>query len=158
MPGKKQADPYDPAGAKLGIAVAAIEFGAPELDLGNPGQRAPLTDYARQAAMYLTHCSFDMTMTRIGDLFGLHRRYRVLTAPHFLLVYPQVMLLEGFDVASRRPCGSAAEEVIAGVDVVGPEVETVGGIDNQQTRAGRRLEGIAVSDLERGQFRHTGFP
>jgi len=23
-----------------------------------------------------------------GDLFGLHRRYRVLTSPHFLLVYP----------------------------------------------------------------------
>jgi len=26
-----------------------------------------------------------------GDLFGLHRRYRVVTSPHFLLVYPSVV-------------------------------------------------------------------
>jgi len=36
---------------------------------------------------------------------GLHRRYRVATEPHFLLVYPQVQPLEGFDIASRRPIG-----------------------------------------------------
>ncbi len=40
-----------------------------------------------------------------GDLFGLHRRYRVLTSPTFLLVYPEVVPLEGYDVASRRPIG-----------------------------------------------------
>jgi uncharacterized protein (DUF58 family) len=40
-----------------------------------------------------------------GDLFGLHRRYRVLTSPHFLLVYPKVVPLEGFELASRRPIG-----------------------------------------------------
>jgi uncharacterized repeat protein (TIGR01451 family) len=40
-----------------------------------------------------------------GDLFGLHRRYRVATAPHFLLVYPRVVLLEGYELASRRPIG-----------------------------------------------------
>ena len=40
-----------------------------------------------------------------GDLFGLHRRYRVLTSPHFLLVYPEVVPLEGFELASRRPIG-----------------------------------------------------
>jgi uncharacterized repeat protein (TIGR01451 family) len=40
-----------------------------------------------------------------GDLFGLHRRYRVGTAPHFVLVYPQVVPLEGYDLASRRPIG-----------------------------------------------------
>jgi uncharacterized protein (DUF58 family) len=40
-----------------------------------------------------------------GDLFGLHRRYRVATEPHFLLVYPKVHPLSGFDVASRRPIG-----------------------------------------------------
>jgi len=40
-----------------------------------------------------------------GDLFGLHRRYRVLSDPHFLLVYPQVMPIEGFDIASKRPIG-----------------------------------------------------
>jgi uncharacterized protein (DUF58 family) len=40
-----------------------------------------------------------------GDVFGLHRRYRVATEPHFLLVYPQVVPLLGFDLASRRPIG-----------------------------------------------------
>jgi uncharacterized protein (DUF58 family) len=40
-----------------------------------------------------------------GDLFGLHRRYRVLTEPHFVLVYPKVIPLEGYDLASRRPIG-----------------------------------------------------
>ena len=40
-----------------------------------------------------------------GDLFGLHRRYRVLSKPHFLLVYPKVLPIEGFDIASKRPIG-----------------------------------------------------
>jgi len=30
-----------------------------------------------------------------GDLFGLHRRYRVDADPQFVLVYPKVMPLEG---------------------------------------------------------------
>ncbi len=40
-----------------------------------------------------------------GDVFGLHRRYRVEAEPHFLLVYPKVVPLEGYDLASRRPIG-----------------------------------------------------
>jgi uncharacterized protein (DUF58 family) len=40
-----------------------------------------------------------------GDLFGFHRRYRVLSEPHFLLVLPKVLPLAGFDIASRRPIG-----------------------------------------------------
>jgi uncharacterized repeat protein (TIGR01451 family) len=40
-----------------------------------------------------------------GDLFGLHRRYVVGTEPHFVLVYPKVLPLEGYDLASRRPVG-----------------------------------------------------
>jgi uncharacterized protein (DUF58 family) len=40
-----------------------------------------------------------------GDLFGLHRRYRVGSAPHFVLVYPRVVPLEGYDLATRRPIG-----------------------------------------------------
>ncbi len=40
-----------------------------------------------------------------GDLFGLYRCFRTLTVPHFILVYPQVTPLEGYDVASRRPIG-----------------------------------------------------
>lgn len=40
-----------------------------------------------------------------GDVFGLYRRYRVLSEPSFLLVLPEVIPLEGFDIASRRPIG-----------------------------------------------------
>jgi uncharacterized protein (DUF58 family) len=40
-----------------------------------------------------------------GDLFGLHRRYRVATEPTFLLVYPRIVPLTGYDIASRRPIG-----------------------------------------------------
>jgi uncharacterized protein (DUF58 family) len=40
-----------------------------------------------------------------GDLFGLHRRYRAAAEPHYILVYPKVVPLEGYDLASRRPIG-----------------------------------------------------
>ena len=40
-----------------------------------------------------------------GDLFGLHRRYRVLTKPRFLTVFPKVTPLDGYDISSRRPLG-----------------------------------------------------
>jgi uncharacterized protein (DUF58 family) len=40
-----------------------------------------------------------------GDLFGLHRRFRVLTEPKFVLVYPRIVPLSGYDLASRRPIG-----------------------------------------------------
>jgi uncharacterized protein (DUF58 family) len=40
-----------------------------------------------------------------GDLFGLHRRYRAAAEPHYILVYPKVLPLEGYDLASRRPIG-----------------------------------------------------
>lgn len=40
-----------------------------------------------------------------GDLFGLHRRFRLGSHPHFLLVYPAVVRLEGYELASRRPIG-----------------------------------------------------
>lgn len=40
-----------------------------------------------------------------GDLFGLHRRYRIATDPQFVLVRPKVLPLEGYDLASRRPLG-----------------------------------------------------
>ncbi len=44
-------------------------------------------------------------LAETGDLFGLHRRYRVLSEPRYVLVYPKVVHLEGYDLASRRPIG-----------------------------------------------------
>jgi len=40
-----------------------------------------------------------------GDLFGLHRRFRVVAPPKFVLVYPRIVSLLGYDVSSRRPIG-----------------------------------------------------
>jgi len=40
-----------------------------------------------------------------GDVFGLHRRFRVATEPHFALVLPKVLALQGYSLASRRPMG-----------------------------------------------------
>lgn len=40
-----------------------------------------------------------------GDLFGLHRRFRLATEPSFVLVRPKVVALGGYDLASRRPIG-----------------------------------------------------
>lgn len=40
-----------------------------------------------------------------GDLFGLHRRFQIKTTPHFVLVYPKIVPLRGYQLASRRPIG-----------------------------------------------------
>lgn len=40
-----------------------------------------------------------------GDLFGLHRRHRVETEPAYFIVYPKVIEVTGYDIASRRPIG-----------------------------------------------------
>jgi len=82
--------------------------------LGVQGRRlqlAMLRARGRKTLLYQLECrqrgyfQIGPLMMETGDLFGLHRRYRVVTEPHFLLVYPEVLALEGFDVASRRPIG-----------------------------------------------------
>ena len=40
-----------------------------------------------------------------GDLFGLHRRFRVAADPHFLMVLPKVIPLSGYELSSKRPIG-----------------------------------------------------
>ncbi len=45
------------------------------------------------------------TVLETGDLFGLHRRYTVNARPHYILVFPRVVPLLGYDIASKRPIG-----------------------------------------------------
>jgi uncharacterized protein (DUF58 family) len=45
------------------------------------------------------------SLLETGDVFGLHRRFRVATEPLFVLVLPKVLPLEGYNLASRRPIG-----------------------------------------------------
>lgn len=40
-----------------------------------------------------------------GDLWGLHRRYKLVTEPEYLLVYPRIVTMEDYQIASRRPIG-----------------------------------------------------
>ena len=40
-----------------------------------------------------------------GDVFGLHRRHRVLTEPAFVLVLPKIVPLAQYQFASERPIG-----------------------------------------------------
>jgi uncharacterized protein (DUF58 family) len=48
---------------------------------------------------------FGPLLVETGDVFGLHRRYRLLTEPQFVLVLPKVLPLQGYNLASRRPIG-----------------------------------------------------
>jgi uncharacterized protein (DUF58 family) len=48
---------------------------------------------------------FGPLLLETGDVFGLHRRFRVATEPHFVLVLPKVLPLQGYNLASRRPMG-----------------------------------------------------
>jgi len=72
---------------------------------------AMLGPKSRKTAYYQLECNrrgyyqIGPLVLETGDVFGLHRRYRVATEPHFLLVYPKVIPLAGFDLASRRPVG-----------------------------------------------------
>jgi hypothetical protein len=45
------------------------------------------------------------TLLETGDLFGLHRRHRLVTTPSFLMVLPKVVPLPKYDFASQRPIG-----------------------------------------------------
>lgn len=90
----------------------ALVFNPPSLAVS--GQRLRLTMLAGGTTRLL---SYQLTCQRrgyyqigplvleTGDLFGLHRRWRIETAPHFLLVYPKVIPLAGFELASKRPIG-----------------------------------------------------
>ncbi|MBW3598666.1 MAG: DUF58 domain-containing protein [Planctomycetes bacterium] len=90
----------------------ALIFKPPHL--GVTGSRVQLTRLkkeGRATIFYQLDCNrrgyyqLGPLVLETGDLFGLHRRYRVLSEPHFLLVYPEVIPLEGFELASRRPIG-----------------------------------------------------
>lgn len=78
---------------------------------GRRVQLSMLRAGAKRTLMYQLQCNrrgyyqIGPLVLETGDLFGLHRRYRVATKPHFLMVLPQVVPLEGYDVSSKRPIG-----------------------------------------------------
>jgi uncharacterized protein (DUF58 family) len=44
-------------------------------------------------------------LVETGDVFGLHRHFRVMTEPGFAQVPPRIVALEGYNLSSRRPIG-----------------------------------------------------
>lgn len=90
----------------------ALTYQPPSLQvIGRRIQLALIRGRHRHTMSYQLRCNrrgyhqIGPLIVETGDLFGLHRRYRVLTSPHFLLVYPDVVPLEGYELASRRPIG-----------------------------------------------------
>jgi uncharacterized repeat protein (TIGR01451 family) len=45
------------------------------------------------------------SMLETGDVFGLHRRHRIVGEPVYIMVYPKVLPLPKYDFASQRPIG-----------------------------------------------------
>ncbi|MGD9721147.1 MAG: DUF58 domain-containing protein [Pirellulales bacterium] len=90
----------------------AIVYDPPSLRVtGRRLQLAMFTGRGRKTLFYQVRCNrrgyyqIGPLVVETGDVFGLHRRFHVATEPHFLLVYPDVQPLTGFDIASRRPIG-----------------------------------------------------
>ena len=78
------------------------------------GRRLQLVSFrgrGRKTILYQLKCNrrgyyqLGPLIAETGDVFGLYRRYRILSEPSFLLAYPKIVPLEGFDIASRRPIG-----------------------------------------------------
>ncbi len=91
---------------------SAIASRPPRLEI--KGRRlavAMLGGHARKTITYQLRCAMrgyyqvGPLVLETGDLFGLHRRYRVVTEPLYVMVYPRVVPLPGYDLASRRPIG-----------------------------------------------------
>ncbi len=94
------------------LPEAALLYHPPNLQLkGHRMQLLMLRGNGAKVLTYQMKCNrrgyyqLGPTIIETGDLFGLHRRYHVAAEPYFLLVYPRVIPLQGFDIASRRPIG-----------------------------------------------------
>jgi uncharacterized protein (DUF58 family) len=91
---------------------SALLHSPPNLQVtGRRLQLVSLLGRARRTIMYQLKChcrgyyQLGPLVAETGDVFGLYRRYRVLSEPSFLMVLPEVIPLQGFDIASRRPIG-----------------------------------------------------
>ncbi|WP_442483880.1 DUF58 domain-containing protein [Aeoliella sp. SH292] len=90
----------------------ALIHSPPPLEVA--GQRLQLVSFRSQGTktiLYQMKCNrrgyyqIGPLIAETGDVFGLYRRFRVLSDPSFLTVLPEVVPLTGFDIASRRPIG-----------------------------------------------------
>jgi uncharacterized protein (DUF58 family) len=90
----------------------ALAFRPPNLEVrGQRMQIVALGSRKSKTLLYQVRCNqrgyyqLGPTLIETGDVFGLHRRYRIEGEPHFLLVYPRIVPLPGYNIASRKPLG-----------------------------------------------------
>lgn len=95
------------------IPIGAMRDARPGLEVDGPwvaltrlapGEKETVFDYEvkfRRRGYF----QFGPLLVETGDVFGLHRRYRLLTEPCFVLVRPRLLPLHGYNLASRRPIG-----------------------------------------------------
>jgi uncharacterized protein (DUF58 family) len=90
----------------------ALQHKPPNLQItGRRLQLASFSGRGRKTISYQLKCNcrgyyqLGPLVAETGDVFGLYRRYRILSEPNFVLVLPDVVPLVGFDIASRRPIG-----------------------------------------------------
>lgn len=95
------------------IPVAAREGMRPQLQVEGPwvaltrlapGETKVVFDYEVKFGQR-GYYQFGPLLAETGDVFGLHRRYRLLAEPQFVLILPKVLPLQGYNLASRRPLG-----------------------------------------------------
>jgi uncharacterized protein (DUF58 family) len=94
------------------LSRRALIHRPPSLEVvGRRLQLVSFLGHGRKTIMYQLKCNrrgyFQVgpTIVETGDVFGLYRRYRLLGEAQYVLVYPEVIPLEGYDIASRRPIG-----------------------------------------------------
>lgn len=91
---------------------SAMVFNPPNLQvLGRRLQLISFRGRGRKTILYQLQCNrrgyyqIGPLVAETGDVFGLYRRYRILSEPSFVTAFPKVIPLHGFDIASRRPIG-----------------------------------------------------
>lgn len=95
------------------LLPAEALFGSPPpLDvLGNRIALMRLGRLQKKQLMYQLRChrrgyyQIGPLVMETGDFFGLHRRFRVVSQPNYVMVLPKTIPLDGYEVASKRPIG-----------------------------------------------------
>lgn len=95
------------------VPIAALHQSRPRLEVDGPwvaltqlapGKTETVFEYDVKF-LQRGYFQFGPLLVETGDVFGLHRRYRLLAEPQFALVLPKVLPLQGYNLASRRPIG-----------------------------------------------------
>jgi uncharacterized protein (DUF58 family) len=84
---------------------ARIKAEGPRLALTRlaPNQRATVS--SRVSFHQRGYYQLGPLLLETGDVFGLHRHFRVTADPRFALVLPKILPLQGYNLHSRRPIG-----------------------------------------------------